>query len=92
MEQGIIELKTYDNMWITFMKKLSWSYTFNSSNQMANSAPHCKGNSIYIFLFWELRGLSPNFHIRVSVSYLYIPRISPHISLQQNGQTDPGNI
>ncbi len=27
----------------------------------------------------ELRGLSPNFHINVSVSDLYIPRISPHI-------------
>jgi hypothetical protein len=41
---------------------------------------HCNGNSAYIFLFWELRGLSPNFHIHVSVSYLYIPRICPHIS------------
>jgi hypothetical protein len=30
-----------------------------------------------IFLFWELRGLSPNFHIHVSVSDLYIPRIGP---------------
>ncbi len=29
---------------------------------------HCNGNSVYIFLFWELRGLSPNFHIHVSVS------------------------
>jgi hypothetical protein len=29
---------------------------------------HCKENSIYVFLFWELRGLSPNFYIRVSVS------------------------
>ncbi len=29
---------------------------------------------------WELRGLSPNFHIHVSVSHLYIPRIGPHIS------------
>jgi hypothetical protein len=46
----------------------------------------------YVFLFWELRGLSPNFHIHVSVSDLYIPRIGPHISLQQNRQTDPGNI
>jgi hypothetical protein len=27
---------------------------------------------IYAFLFWELRGLSPNFHIHVSVSDLYI--------------------
>ena len=41
---------------------------------------HCNGNSAYIFLFWELRGLSPNFHIHVSVSDLYIPRIGPHIS------------
>ncbi len=41
---------------------------------------HCNGNSVYIFLFWELRGLSPNFHIHVSVSDLYIPRIGPHIS------------
>ncbi len=30
-------------------------------------------------------------HIHVPVSNLYIPRISPHISLQQNRQTDPGN-
>ncbi len=32
--------------------------------------PHCNANPIYIFLFWELRGLSPNFHTHVSVSYL----------------------
>jgi hypothetical protein len=53
---------------------------------------HCKENPIYVFLSWELRGLRPNFHIHVSVSGLFIPRISPHISLQQNMQTDPGNI
>ncbi len=41
---------------------------------------HCNGNSVYIFLFWEQRGLSPNFHIHVSVSDLYIPRIGPYIS------------
>jgi hypothetical protein len=29
----------------------------------------------FIFLFWELRGLGPNFHIHVSVSDFYIPRI-----------------
>jgi hypothetical protein len=33
---------------------------------------HCKENPIYVFFFWELRGLSPNFHIHVSVSDLYI--------------------
>jgi hypothetical protein len=53
---------------------------------------HCKENLIYLFLFWELHGLSHNFHIHVSMSDLYIPRISPHTSLQQRGQTDPGNI
>ncbi len=53
---------------------------------------HCKENPIYVFLFWELRGLSPNFHVYMSVSDLYNPGIGPHISLQQNRQTDPGNI
>jgi hypothetical protein len=47
---------------------------------------HCNGNSAYIFLFWELRGLSPNFHIHVSVSDLYIPRIGPHISSSRKGR------
>jgi hypothetical protein len=53
---------------------------------------HGKENPIYVFLFWESRGLSSNFHIHESVSYFYIPRIGPHVSLQQNRQTDPGNI
>ncbi len=73
MEQGIIELKTHDNMWITFMKKLSWSYTFNNSNQMANFCTTLQGKFYLCIPFWELRSLSPNFHIHVSVSYLYIP-------------------
>ncbi len=47
---------------------------------------HCNDNSVYIFLFWELRGLSPNFHIHVSVSDLYIPRIGPHISSSRKGR------
>ncbi len=34
---------------------------------------HCNEIPIYVFFFWELRGLSPNFYIHVSVSYLYIP-------------------
>ena len=49
-------------------------------------------NSSYVFPEKELRGLGPNFHIQVSVSDLYIPKIGPHIFLQQNRQTDPGNI
>ncbi len=45
---------------------------------------HCNENPIYVFLFWELRGLSTNFHIHVSVSdlYMYIPRISPYVWLK----------
>jgi hypothetical protein len=55
---------------------------------------HCKENTTYVFLFWELRGLSPNFHIHVSVSDSYIPRISPHTVFPCNrrGQSDPGNL
>ncbi len=34
----------------------------------------------------KLRGLVPNFHIHVSVSDLYIPKIS------KKRQTDPGNM
>jgi hypothetical protein len=53
---------------------------------------HCNENPIYVLLFWELRGLSLNFHIHVSVSVLYIPRIGPHIFLQPKRQIDCGNI
>ncbi len=28
---------------------------------------HCNENPIYVFLFWEMHGLSPNFHIH----YIY---------------------
>ncbi len=42
----------------------------------------CNKNPIYVFPEKELRGLSPNFHIHVSVNDLYIPRIGPHIFLQ----------
>ncbi len=52
---------------------------------------HCKEISIYVFPEKELRVLSPNFHIHVSVSDLYISTIGPFIFLQQNMQTDRGN-
>ncbi len=53
---------------------------------------HCKEISIYALPEKELRGLSPNLHIHVSVSDLYIPTIGPPIFLQQNRQADRGNI
>ncbi len=40
----------------------------------------------------KLRGLIPNSYIYVSVSDLFIPSIGLPIWLQQNRQTDPGNI
>jgi hypothetical protein len=50
---------------------------------------HCNENLIYVFPEKELRGLGPNLHFHVSVSalHVYIPRIYPHIFLQQNRQT-----
>ncbi len=51
---------------------------------------HCNGNSVYIYLFWEYRGLSTNFHIHVSLSDLYIPRISLHISSSRTGRPTVG--
>ncbi len=53
---------------------------------------HCNENPIYVSPEKELCGLCPNFHIHVSVSNLYIPRIGPNIFLQQNRQTDSGNV
>jgi hypothetical protein len=40
----------------------------------------------------KLRGLVPNSYIHVSANDLYIPRTCLPIWLQQNKQTDPGNI
>ncbi len=54
--------------------------------------PHCKENPIYVLSEKKLRGLSPKFHIHVSVSDLYILTIGPHVFLQQNRQTDSENL
>jgi hypothetical protein len=53
---------------------------------------HFTENLICVFPEMGLRGLSPNSYIHVPVSDFCIPRIGPHIWLQQNRQTDPGNI
>ncbi len=59
--------------------------------QTACSIIHCKEIWIYVFPEKELRGLSPNFHIPVSVSDLYIPTFGPPIFRQQNSQSDQRN-
>ncbi len=51
---------------------------------------HCNENPIYVFISWELRGLSPNFQIHVSVSDLYISRIGPHIFCSWKGRSIVG--
>ncbi len=61
-------------------------YPATASQIRSYCYPHCNGNSVYLFLFWELRGISTNFHIHVSVSDLYIPRIGPHISSSRKGR------
>ncbi len=52
---------------------------------------HCREILIYVFPEKELRGLSP-FHINASMSVLYITTFGPPIFLQQNRQTDQGNL
>jgi len=53
---------------------------------------HNTENSKQIFPKIELCGLSPNFHIHVSVSDINIPIIGLPIFLQENMLADPGNI
>ncbi len=65
----------------------------NKYLHITQTLPHCNENPIYVFLSWELRGLSPNFHIHVSVSDLYVhSQDRSTYFLQQNRQIDPGNI
>ncbi len=58
---------------------------------IAEPKRHTANKSIYVVPEKKLRGLSPNFHIHVSVSDLYITTIGPLIFLQQNRQTNGGN-
>jgi hypothetical protein len=64
----------------------------NTPNFSITLQRHNIENSKQIFPEKELCGLSPNFHIHVSVSNLYIPTIDLPILLQGNMWTDPGNI
>jgi hypothetical protein len=59
------------------------------TNQTLPGGPqrHNTENSKQIFPEKELRGLSPNAYIHVSVSDLYIPAISLPILLQENSLT-----
>jgi hypothetical protein len=68
---------------------------FQKTRKVISSFPvctmHCKEIEFMYFPEKELRSRSPNFHIHVSVSDLYIPTFGPPIFLQQNRQTDQRN-
>jgi hypothetical protein len=70
--------------WIAFRK--------GKQQCMYTAKRHNAENVKQIFPEKELCGLSPNFHINVSVSDLFIPMIGLPILLQENMWTDPGNI
>jgi len=67
---------------------------------LVSASPHNKylpttalqGKSHLCITFLGIARHQSQFHIHVSVSGLCIPRIGPHISLQQNRQTDPRSI
>ncbi len=65
---------------------------FHSLNHHGFQRLHWSENPIYVFPEMKLGGLVPNSYILVSVSDLHIPRIGLPIWLQQNRQTNPGNI
>ncbi len=52
-------------------------------DKIRENCTHCNGNSVYVFLFWELHGLSPNFHIhspaeKADPAWEYIIRSQRH--------------
>ncbi len=66
---------------------------YNLTDWLVEWLTHCKEIFIYEFPEKELRSLSPNFHIYVPVSDLYIPTFGPpSFFLLHNRQTDRGNI
>ncbi len=84
-------LKNYILAWkIKTWRRRNFFY-FDGLN-LTDSMSHCNENWIYVFTEKELRGLSPNSYVHVSESDLYIPRICPHIWLQQKRQTYPSLI
>jgi hypothetical protein len=76
---------------VNFTKiKKAWSSLHSPCSLHGFALMHWKEIWIYVFPGKEMRGLSPNFHIHVSVSDLNIPTIGPPIFLQQNRNWDWG--
>jgi hypothetical protein len=53
-----------------FMNRISPDFVYKPKK--VSVSVHCNEHPTYVLLFWELRSLSPNFHIHVTVSDLYI--------------------
>jgi hypothetical protein len=63
-----------------------WVAMLEGDARWKRACLHCNENPFDVFPEKELCGLSPNFHIHVSVSDLYIPRIGLHISSSRIGR------
>ncbi len=89
-------LPSYQSRVPVILFKGSWNLDpFTPSNgflcKNAKKSMHCNENPTYVLLLWEYSGLSPNFHIHVSVSDLYSPRIGLHISSSRIGRPIVGS-
>jgi hypothetical protein len=62
---------------------LYWIWPHSKIQNISILDLHCNESPIYVFPEKELRGLSLNFHINVSVSDSYIPMIDLPIVLQE---------
>ncbi len=68
---------------VSISRQVSHSLWILYCTSTPSSQPHCIEIWIYVIPEKELRGLSPNFNIHVSVIDLYIPPFGPPIFLQQ---------
>jgi len=67
-------------------------FTYNFCLIICPRKPTLQRKSHLCIPLLEIVRRHSQFYIHVSVGDFYIPRIRPHIWLQQNLQTDPGNI
>ncbi len=78
----IPKVRTPERTWWQNQMIRGWGQTDEDIPRLLDI--HCNENPVYVFLFWELRGLNPNFHSHVSD--LYSPRIGLHISSSRIGR------
>jgi hypothetical protein len=95
---GCIQVGFQYRQWVTQWVSILWWHINTVVVCTFYCLPECiiRTSTLQMKGQWESRQnynvLSPNFHIHVSVSDLYIPRIGLPILLQPIRQTDHGNI